>query len=320
MSSDHPGLHAHVFTRGAQGPATIFPFGANVTAAEARSVVMQDYPWATVLYDGDRVIVSTGASSSVALDPIVDPLVEGTTMANGYGIPFGPDQFGAGGVGTLDSTFGTGGALIIGPGALAAMRLLGPWLAARGQSTVFAIKNNPLKALLGVESVDFLTPGIDLPSPSDLPGAIASIPSSAWNAIKAIFAVPSNIIDEFVGGGGSAVAVFDQTTPLGWAQAQHGPVVKEWVANGVPFVEFMDGWLAARKNTGAWTFWKPKKPVVYVPGGNNSRSQMRKLARIYKMARDHAKKDFGLVDKRTNGRTPTVKVSESGPGSVRITT
>ena len=79
-------------------------------------------------------------------------------------------------------------------------------------------------------------------------------------------------------------------------------------------------WLAARKSTGAWKFWKPKKPVVYVPGGNNSRAQMRKLARIYKMSRDQAKKDFGLVDKRTSSRTPTVKVSESGPGSVRITT
>lgn len=79
---------------------------------------------------------------------------------------------------------------------------------------------------------------------------------------------------------------------------QHGPVVKTWVANGTPFVMFADGWMTAQRANGTWHFWKPKKPVVYVPGGPMSRKTARRMASIYNRERKRAKKDFNLVDSK----------------------
>jgi hypothetical protein len=62
---------------------------------------------------------------------------------------------------------------------------------------------------------------------------------------------------------------------------------------------FMDGYQAAQKKNGAWTFWKAKKPLVYVPGGPMSRKTARRLASLYQRERNRAKKDFNLVNKRT---------------------
>jgi len=116
----------------------------------------------------------------------------------------------------------------------------------------------------------------------------------------------------FIGGGGS---------PGDWAVAQHGPVVKEWSANGTPFVMFQDGFMAARRKTGVWHFWKPKKPIVYVPGSAMSARQAGKLATVYAREKKRAKKMYGLVDSRQGKSSPapkTVIVNESGPGSVRV--
>lgn len=107
--------------------------------------------------------------------------------------------------------------------------------------------------------------------------------------------------------------------PVDFAIAQHGPVVKSWVANGTPFYLFMDGWQAAQKRNGTWKFWKPKKPIVYVPGGPMSKRNARRLASIYNMEKKRAKKEFNLVDSRQGQGArvskPTVIV-ETGPGSV----
>jgi len=103
--------------------------------------------------------------------------------------------------------------------------------------------------------------------------------------------------------------------------AQHGAVVKEWWANDTPFVMFMDGWMAARKANGSWKFWKPKKPLVYVPGGPMSRRTARRMATLYTNEKRRAKKDFNLVDSRQGqgqrGRK-TIVVHESGPGNVNL--
>lgn len=45
-------------------------------------------------------------------------------------------------------------------------------------------------------------------------------------------------------------------------------IVGGWVANNIPFVRLSDGRLGAfseRKNR--WKFWRPKKPIVLMPGG-----------------------------------------------------
>ena len=82
----------------------------------------------------------------------------------------------------------------------------------------------------------------------------------------------------------------------------------------------MDGWQAAQKRNGTWKFWKPKKPVVYVPGGPMSKKNARRLASIYNAEKKRAKKEFNLVDSRQgqgtrNGQKPTVIV-ETGPGGI----
>lgn len=120
-------------------------------------------------------------------------------------------------------------------------------------------------------------------------------------------------------GGNGAAAVIGAVGAIDFAVAQHGPVVKSWVANGTPFYLFMDGWQAAQKRNGTWKFWKPKKPVVYVPGGPMSKKNARRLASIYNAEKKRAKKEFNLVDSRqgqgARAAKPTVIV-ETGPGSV----
>ena len=161
-------------------------------------------------------------------------------------------------------------ALMINPGALAVvLKTVGQ---ATGATNIVRVVGGKAARLLGGwELFDIFTPG-DQPSPGDVPAAV-------WD----LFGGP--------GGGRSA--------DLGWATAQHGPVVKEWIANGTEFVLFMDGWQAAQKRTGAWKFWKAKKPLVYVPGGPMSRKTARRLASLYRQERSRAKKDFNLVDPRT---------------------
>jgi hypothetical protein len=120
-------------------------------------------------------------------------------------------------------------------------------------------------------------------------------------------------------GGNGAAAVIGAVGAIDFAVAQHGPVVKSWVANGTPFYLFMDGWQAAQKRNGTWKFWKPKKPVVYVPGGPMSKKNARRLASIYNAEKKRAKKEFNLVDSRQGQGTRTAKptvIVETGPGSV----
>jgi len=120
-------------------------------------------------------------------------------------------------------------------------------------------------------------------------------------------------------GGNGAGAQIALTGGVGeWATAQHGPVVKEWFANGTPFVMFADGWQAAQRRNGVWKFWKPKKPIVVVPGGPLSRKNTRKLATLYANAKKQAKKDFGLVDSRQGQTRKPVIIRESGPGSINV--
>ena len=135
---------------------------------------------------------------------------------------------------------------------------------------------------------------IDLPFVPSIP-----LPGSPNGAVPGLSAVTGGAID--------------------FAVAQHGPVVKSWVANGTPFYLFMDGWQAAQRANGTWKFWKPKKPVVYVPGGPMSKKNARRLASIYNAEKKRAKKEFNLVDSRQGQGTRTAKptvIVETGPGSI----
>ena len=125
---------------------------------------------------------------------------------------------------------------------------------------------------LGLEGADILIDA-DLPTISDLPE---------------VFSGGDNSSEIFPMGADVSVA--------NWATSQHGPVVKTWMANGTPFVMFMDGYEAARRKNGTWHFWKPKKPLVYVPGGPMSRKTARRLATIYESEKKKAKATFNLIN------------------------
>jgi len=166
-------------------------------------------------------------------------------------------------------------------GALAMiLRTVGSSVPGMGSVVRKVLTGRLAQAVGGWELFDWLTPGVDLPSAGDIPPAL-------W--------------DLFGGMEGGREGNFGLMSVEGvnWAFKEHGPVVREWVANFTPFVMFMDGYQAAQKKNGAWTFWKAKKPLVYVPGGPMSRKTARRLASLYTRERNRAKKDFGLVNKRT---------------------
>jgi len=148
------------------------------------------------------------------------------------------------------------------------------------------------RILFGAEVLDLLTPDIDLPSPSDIPQVALELAKTLFIDIPGVLLSPGALR-----GGGSFPGGIDGQ----WAMAQHGSVVREWDANGVPFVQFMDGYLAAQKKNGSWKFWKPKKPVVYVPGGPMSRRQASRMATLYQAERKRVKKTFDLVDRKSPG-------------------
>lgn len=125
---------------------------------------------------------------------------------------------------------------------------------------------------------------------------VPSIPLPSWATIGGG--------DGSSAGGGmptSGVPAIPAQTIMSTASAQHGPVVKTWMApkvNGRPFVMFADGWIAVQRLNGTWHFYKPKKPVVYVPGGPMSRKTAKRLAELYQQEKKRAKKTFGLVDSK----------------------
>lgn len=71
----------------------------------------------------------------------------------------------------------------------------------------------------------------------------------------------AEIAGEIVGitGGGGELALGDVVQP--------GQIVRSWTANGVPMVRLSDGRMGARKKTGQWKFWRPKRPIVLYAGG-----------------------------------------------------
>jgi hypothetical protein len=86
------------------------------------------------------------------------------------------------------------------------------------------------------------------------------------------------------------------------AELPHGPVVKTWTAGVTPFVLTQSGWIGARRKNGTWSWYKPRKPVVLIPGRPLKAGQARKLAKIYDKDRKQAKKLYGLVDKSSGSR------------------
>lgn len=74
----------------------------------------------------------------------------------------------------------------------------------------------------------------------------------------------------------------------------HGLIVGGWMANGIPFVRFADGYQAAWKpSSNRWTYWKPAKPIVIMPSGATSPQA---AARAHRALKRQAKRLKPLVE------------------------
>lgn len=104
------------------------------------------------------------------------------------------------------------------------------------------------------------------------------------------------------------------------ASALHGSPVKTWL-NG-SMAKFANGTLGARKKDGSWTYWRPKRPIVLMPGKRMSLGQLlradayldRETRRLAKLLR----RRLGQGRRGGRGRGPSTMVIESGPGSVKM--
>ncbi len=85
-------------------------------------------------------------------------------------------------------------------------------------------------------------------------------------------------------------------------------VIGGWTANGVQFYRLSDGKLAVQNKQGRWKVWKPKKPVVLMPGGA---SNLRTLLRADAILNKQSKK----LAKMLNKRAPRARKSTKGGGS-----
>jgi len=84
-----------------------------------------------------------------------------------------------------------------------------------------------------------------------------------------------------------------QGDPIG--QMVEAMTVSTWDANGVKFHRLSDGRLAVRNKHGVWKIWRPKKPVVIMPTGQNS---MVDILRADRILQNQAKKIQKLLRNR----------------------
>lgn len=81
-------------------------------------------------------------------------------------------------------------------------------------------------------------------------------------------------------------------------------IVGSWVANGVTFYRLSDGKLAVQNKRGRWKVWRPKKPIVLMPGGATN---LKTLLRADRLLDSQAKK----IAKMLNRRAPRTKRAPS---------
>jgi len=141
------------------------------------------------------------------------------------------------------------GALAIG----AVLPMIAAAFVAAGKPVIrWGISTRVGQFLLGSEVVDLVTPGVDLPSPSDIPpGAIAVAQRTGSTMV--------DVLDWFMG------PLVNFGGPSG--PPNGGVVMKQWVANGRPFFLMEDGWTWVQKLDGSWKKYRQPKPVVLMPNG-----------------------------------------------------
>lgn len=90
-----------------------------------------------------------------------------------------------------------------------------------------------------------------------------------------------------------------------------GHIVGTWQANGVIFYRLSDGKLAVQNKHGRWKVWRPKKPIVLMPGGAGD---LRTLLRADAVLNKQAKKIAAMLNRRTGGSRR--KSAEKTPSTI----
>lgn len=106
-----------------------------------------------------------------------------------------------------------------------------------------------------------------------------------------------------LGVGGDGGAHFPQHLVDGHLGAH---ILGSWVANGVRFYRLSDGKLAVQNKHGKWKVWRPKKPIVIMPGGAGN---LRTLLRADAVLNRQAKKIAAMLNRRTGSRSKKTPVS-----------
>ena len=85
--------------------------------------------------------------------------------------------------------------------------------------------------------------------------------------------------------------------------------VTTWWANGVRFYRLVDGRMAVQNLKGTWKVWKPKKPVVIMPGGV---SDLKSLLRADRIIDRQSKQLDKMLSRRTRRSTRGVACVSCG--------
>jgi len=85
-------------------------------------------------------------------------------------------------------------------------------------------------------------------------------------------------------------------------------IIGSWEANGVTFYRLSDGKLAVQNKKGRWKVWKPKKPIVLMPGGAvNLKTMLRADALLNRQAKKIASMLNRRAPRTRKGSTPAPK-------------
>jgi len=72
-------------------------------------------------------------------------------------------------------------------------------------------------------------------------------------------------------------------------------IIGGWTANGVQFYRLSDGKLAVQNKHGRWKVWRPKKPIVLMPGGATN---LKTLLKADAMLNRQAKRIANMLNRR----------------------
>jgi hypothetical protein len=176
-----------------------------------------------------------------------------------------------------------------------------PWIR-RGSAFANSPQGRQLSAIAGAgELIDIATPGVDLPTVSDIPG---------W-AVDKIRRAGVTIADLFDrnGSGGNGPPSLGEDSGFGPGVT----VLNSWDANGVWFYRLSNGWTWHWSVHKGWGKYKQVKPLVLMPNGA---SDLRTLLRVIGVASGQLKS----IDKALKSKLGPNRRTRSAPQRPRQVT